>query len=200
MKERRGFVQKVPTGFCAGYFLKVPTTYLLGMSWVNWWALFENDQDVPAGYFTGQIGGYFPKVPTIYLLGLGWANGWVLFECAHYLPAGYELGKLFQNPQLTHNVPTGYIALHPQWDKISLSGLSLAEIVLTAVNSVPSREEQGWLGGLGVSEDMSVRYDPLLHPETLQADASISFVHVCLTGIRISHFINAHPTRRHGRS
>ena len=85
-------------------------------------------------------------------------------------------------------------------DKISLSDLLLAEIVLTAVNSVPSREEQGWLGGLGVSEDMSVRYDPLLHPETLQADASISFVHVCLTGIRISHFINAHPTRRHGWS
>ena len=53
-------------------------------------------------------------MPTIYLLGLGWANGWVLFECAHYLPTGYEPGKLFQNPQLTHNVPTEYIALCPQ--------------------------------------------------------------------------------------
>jgi len=46
---------------------------------------------------------------------LGWVNGWVLFESAHYLPAGYEPGELFQNPQLTHNVPTGYIALCPQW-------------------------------------------------------------------------------------
>ena len=53
VKEQRGFIQKVPTGFCAGYFLKVPTTYLLGMSWANWWALFENDQYVPAGYFAG---------------------------------------------------------------------------------------------------------------------------------------------------
>ena len=53
-------------------------------------------------------------MPTIYLLGLGWANGWVLFESAHHLPAGYEPGKLFQNPQLTHNVPTGYIVLCPQ--------------------------------------------------------------------------------------
>ena len=53
-------------------------------------------------------------MPTIYLLGLGWANGWVLFESAHHVPAGYELGELFQNPQLTHNVPTGYIALRPQ--------------------------------------------------------------------------------------
>ena len=84
------------------------------MSQANWWALFENNQYIPAGYFAGQIGGYFSKAPTIYLLGLGWANGWVLFECAHYLPAGYELGKLFQNPQLTHNVPIGYIALRPQ--------------------------------------------------------------------------------------
>ena len=73
-KEQRGFVQKVPTGFCAGYFVKVPTTYLLGISQANWWALFES---------------------------------------THYLPTGYEPGKLFQNPQLTHNVPTGYIALHP---------------------------------------------------------------------------------------
>ena len=70
MKEQSEFVQKVPTGFCAGYFVKVPTTYLLGMSWANWWALFENDQYVPAGYFAGQIGGYFSKVPTIYLLGV----------------------------------------------------------------------------------------------------------------------------------
>ena len=93
---------------------KVPTTYLLGMSQANWWALFENDQDLPAGYFAGQIDGYFLKVPTFYPLGLGWANGWVIFESAHYLPAGYELDKLFQNPQLTHNVPTGYIALRPQ--------------------------------------------------------------------------------------
>ena len=85
MKEQRGFVQKVPTGFCAGYFVKVPTTYLLGMSW---------------------------------------ANGWVLFECAHYLPAGYEPGELFQNPQLTHNVPTGYIALRPQCvDRLSKQGI-----------------------------------------------------------------------------
>ena len=53
-------------------------------------------------------------MPTFYLLGLGWANGWVLFESAYHLPAGYELGELFQNPQLTHNVPTGYIALCPQ--------------------------------------------------------------------------------------
>ena len=53
-------------------------------------------------------------MPTIYLLGLGWANGWVLFESAHHLPAGYELGELFQNPQLNHNVPTGYIVLRPQ--------------------------------------------------------------------------------------
>ena len=91
------------------------------MSQANWWALFENDQYVPAGYFTGQIGGYFSKVPTIYLLGLGWANGWVLFECAHYIPAGHEPGELFQNPQLTHNVPTGYIVLCPQcllWERI----------------------------------------------------------------------------------
>ena len=50
---------------------------------------------------------------------MGWANGWVLFECAHYLPAGYEPGKLFQNPQLTHNVPTGYIALRPQWEELA---------------------------------------------------------------------------------
>ena len=53
-------------------------------------------------------------MPTFYLLGLGWVNGWVLFESAHHLPVGYELGELFQNPQLTHNAPTGYIALHPQ--------------------------------------------------------------------------------------
>ena len=120
MKEQSEFVQKVPAGYCAGYFVKVPTTYLLDMSQVNWWALFENDQYVPAGYFTGQIGGYFSKVTTIYLLGLGWANGWVLFECAHYLPAGYEPGELFQNPQSTHNVPTGYIALCPQCKLLSL--------------------------------------------------------------------------------
>ena len=114
MKEQSEFVQKVPTRYCAEYIVKVPTTYLLGMSRVNWWALFENDQYVPAGYFAGQIDGYFLKAPTIYLLGLGWANGWVLFECAHYLPAGYEPGELFQDLQLTHNVPTGYIALRPQ--------------------------------------------------------------------------------------
>jgi len=114
VKEQSEFVQKVPTGYCAGHFVKVPTTYLLGMSQANWWALFKNDQYVPAGYFAGQIGGYFSKVPTIYLLGLGWVNGWVLFESAHHVAAGYELGELFQNPQLTHNVPTGYIALCPQ--------------------------------------------------------------------------------------
>ena len=57
-------------------------------------------------------------MPTFYLLGLGWANGWVLFESAHHLPAGYKLGKLFQNPQLTHNVPTGYIALCPQCEGV----------------------------------------------------------------------------------
>ena len=94
-------------------------------------------------------------------------------------------------PHTTRGIPAS--SCRRTQDKISLSGLSLAEIVLTAVNSVPSREEQGWLGGLGVSEDMSVRCDPLLHPETLQADASISFVHVCLTGIGISRFVNAHP-------
>ena len=95
VKEQSEFVQKVPTGYCAGHFVKVPTTYLLGMSRANWWALFENNQYVPAGYFAGQISGYFSKVPTIYLLGLGWVNGWVLFESAHH-------------------VPTGYIALRPQ--------------------------------------------------------------------------------------
>ena len=62
-------------------------------------------------------------MPTIYLLGLGWANGWVLFECAYYLPAGYEPGELFQNPQLTHNVPTGYIALRPQWKEVYISNI-----------------------------------------------------------------------------
>ena len=68
-------------------------------------------------------------MPTIYLLGLGWANGCVLFESAHYLPAGYELGKLFQNPQLTHNVPTGYIALCPQWEVINVCCMPRAEFL-----------------------------------------------------------------------
>ena len=62
----------------------------------------------------GWENGWKTSVKNSAMTGLGWANGWVLFECAHYLPAGYELGKLFQNPQLTHNVPTGYIALCPQ--------------------------------------------------------------------------------------
>ena len=117
----------------------VPSSYPAGKWWAllqstqhnTWWVIFEQThfvlsqsvhnvprgyfvKDVPAGYFAGKMGGYFSKEPTIYLLGLGWANGWVLFESAHYLPTGYEPGKLFQNPQLTHNVPTGYIALCPQ--------------------------------------------------------------------------------------
>ena len=85
-------------------------------------------------------------MPTIYLLGLGWANGWVLFECACHLPAGYELGKLFQNPQLTHNVPTGYIALHPQWEERSCEVLTTARCLgyrgMKLVATVCGRNEE----------------------------------------------------------
>jgi len=112
-KERREFVQKVPIGYCAGYFLKVPTTYLLGMSRANWQALFKNDQDLPAGYFAGQIGGYFSKVPcwvwvggicgyflkvfTTYLLGMSQAN---CFKTHNKLTM-YPLGKLPFAPSVT---------------------------------------------------------------------------------------------------
>ena len=48
------FTSWVLAGQMGGYFLKVPTIYLLGMSRANWWALFENDQYVPAGYSSGN--------------------------------------------------------------------------------------------------------------------------------------------------
>jgi len=84
-KERSGFIQKVPIGYCAGHFLKVPTAYLLGMSWANWHALFKNDQDLPAGYFAGQIGGYFSKVPCwVWAGGIG---GYFLKAFTTYLLA-----------------------------------------------------------------------------------------------------------------
>ena len=35
MKELWAFVQKVPTGYFGGYFLKELTTYLLGNDWAN---------------------------------------------------------------------------------------------------------------------------------------------------------------------
>jgi len=105
-KERSEFVQKVPIGYCAGYFLKVPTTYLLGMSRANWQALFKNNQDLPARYFAGQIGGYFSKVPcwvwvggiggyflkvfTTYLLGMSRVNCFI----THKKLTMYPLGKL----------------------------------------------------------------------------------------------------------
>ena len=112
-KERSGFVQKVPIGYCAGYFLKVPTAYLLGMSQANWHALFKNDQDLPAGCFAGQIGGYFSKVPcwvwaggiggyflkvfTTYLLGMSQANCFI----THNKLTTYPLGKLPFAPSVT---------------------------------------------------------------------------------------------------
>ena len=127
LKEQRGFVQKVPTGFCAGYFLKVPTTYLLGMSQANWWALFENDQ---------------------------------------YLPAGYELGKLFQNPQLTHNVPTGYIALHPQWEERSCEVLTTVRCLgyrgMKLVATVCGRnEERRRRKGVQRDQEMTEKQDEM---------------------------------------
>ena len=77
---------------------------------------------------------------TFYLLGLGWANGWVLFESAHHLPAGYELGKLFQNPQLTHNVPTGYIAVRPQWMQTVMWTYANASMEAVNVRCMPRGE------------------------------------------------------------
>jgi len=86
--------------------LKVPTAYLLGMNRANWQALFKNNQDLPAGYFAGQIGGYFSKVPcwvwvggfggyflkafTTYLLGMSQANCFI----THKKLTMYPLGKL----------------------------------------------------------------------------------------------------------
>ena len=51
VKEQSEFVQKVPT------------TYLLGMSQENWWALFENNWYVPAGFGLGKSVGTFWKCP-----------------------------------------------------------------------------------------------------------------------------------------
>jgi len=100
----------------------VPTAYLLGMSRANWHALFKNDQDLPAGYFAGQIGGYFSKVPcwvwvggiggyflkafTTYLLGMSQVN---CFK-THKKLTMYPLGKLPFAPSVyyesgTRNLP-----------------------------------------------------------------------------------------------
>ena len=51
VKEQSEFVQKVPT------------TYLLGMSQENWWALFENNWYVLAGFGLGKSVGTFWKCP-----------------------------------------------------------------------------------------------------------------------------------------
>ena len=59
MKEQSEFVQKVPTGFCAGYFVKVPTTYLLGMNQVNWWALLKTTNMYLLGILLGKLVGTF---------------------------------------------------------------------------------------------------------------------------------------------
>jgi len=79
---------------------------------------FKNNQDLPAGYFTGQIGGYFSKVPcwawvggiggyflkvfTTYLLGMSQAN---CFKTHNKLTM-YPLGKLPFTPSDTWSVCT----------------------------------------------------------------------------------------------
>ena len=52
--------------------------------------------------------------PRTNLLGLFKSHQWVLFKRTHHLSTGFMVGKLFQNPQCTHNVPTGYMPLRPQ--------------------------------------------------------------------------------------
>ena len=42
-------------GYFAGYFSKVPTTYLLGLYRANWWVLFESIHYLPAGYEPGEL-------------------------------------------------------------------------------------------------------------------------------------------------
>jgi len=71
--------------------------YLLGVSLGKLVGTFQKCPLFTCRVWAGQMGGYFLKVPTIYPLGMSWAN-------------------CFRTHQLTHNVPTGYIALCPQWE------------------------------------------------------------------------------------
>ena len=63
-----GFLRKysyftwwVFSGQIGGYFLNVPTPYLLGTMGANWWALSKSAQNVPARYVWSELMGSFAK-------------------------------------------------------------------------------------------------------------------------------------------
>ena len=125
-KEPSGHIVKELKGF----FHKIPSGCIMDTLWKNKVSLFKKCPPLTCWVWARQIGGHFLKITNMCLLGLGWENRWVFFESVHYLPTGYEPGKLFQNPQLTHNVPIGYIALHPQCQWLNVSLGTQQEMVL----------------------------------------------------------------------
>ena len=113
-KEIRGFIQDVFTGHLLGIlwknsestFEKYPLGILVGTFWMN--------PEWTPWIWLNHIGGYFLNEPRTNPLGLFKSHQWVLFKRTHHLPTGFVVGKLFQNPQWTHNVPAGYMPLRPQ--------------------------------------------------------------------------------------
>ena len=82
--------------------------------------------------------------PRTNLLGLFKSHQWILFKRAHHLPTGFVVGKLFQNPQCTHNVPTGYIPLHPQCVEVLIRVVILSLVTCFGVQSLITRNKEVW--------------------------------------------------------
>ena len=57
-----------------------------------WWVLFGVNCERTQGFLSQST---------------HWALCWALFKSIHPVPSEYWVGKLFQNPQWTHHVPTG---------------------------------------------------------------------------------------------
>ena len=67
-----------------------------------WWVLFGVNCERTQGFLSQST---------------HWALCWALFKSIHPVPSEYWVGKLFQNPELTHHVPTGYMTPCPQCEE-----------------------------------------------------------------------------------
>ena len=55
MKELKGFVHNLPTGLGSGYFLKVPSKYLVGKLRANRWVNYKSNLNGPDGPMMGIL-------------------------------------------------------------------------------------------------------------------------------------------------
>ena len=55
MKDCKDFASIVPTRYCGGCLLKIPSMGLVDKIGVNRWVLFKSTHYGPAGYWAGEL-------------------------------------------------------------------------------------------------------------------------------------------------